>query len=87
MEVSGQLHVPVALPPKKEPLVLSGEKRGRFQSRSKCRGEDKNILPLPGIDPRFSVNSLFINPNLTQFGSDKVINPLEHEIHLNTIPT
>jgi hypothetical protein len=66
---------------------------GRFQSRSKCR-EDKNILPLPGIDPRISVlrllvpspNSHFANPNLTQFDSDKIINPLEHDIHLNTVP-
>jgi hypothetical protein len=46
MEVSGQLHAPAALPPRKEPLVPTDGP----QSRSGCGGEEKNSQPPPGIE-------------------------------------
>jgi hypothetical protein len=51
MEVSGQLHVPVALPPGKETLVPIGQEAGRNQSRSGHGGEEKNSQPPPEIEP------------------------------------
>jgi hypothetical protein len=43
MEVSGQLHAPVALLPRKEPLVQ--------EAGSRHGGEEKNSQPLPGFEP------------------------------------
>jgi hypothetical protein len=43
--VSSQLHTPAG----KEPLVPTGWLDG-FQSRSGCRGEEKNSQPLPGLE-------------------------------------
>jgi hypothetical protein len=44
MEVKGQLFAPAALPPRKEPLVpIPGS--GRYR-------EEKNLLPLQGIELR-----------------------------------
>jgi hypothetical protein len=51
MEVSGQLHVPAALPPGKEPPVPIGYEGGWPQSRSGRGGEEKNSKPSPGIEP------------------------------------
>jgi hypothetical protein len=46
MEVSGQLHAPVALPPGNNPGFGAPHNRpGRF-------GEGKNLLRLPGFEPR-----------------------------------
>jgi hypothetical protein len=51
MEVSGQLHALTALPPGKSPQCpLDGSVDGP-QSRSGRYGEEKNHLPLPGIEP------------------------------------
>jgi hypothetical protein len=51
MEVSAELHAPTALPMVKELPVPIG-----FQSLPGRCGEEKNLLPLPGIEP----NSLVI---------------------------
>jgi hypothetical protein len=52
MEVSGQLHVSVALPPGKSPLYTLAKKLGGPQGRSGRCGEE-NFLPMPGIESRF----------------------------------
>jgi len=49
MEVSGQLHAPDALSPKKEPTVSLDRKLPESQGRSGRGSEDKNSPPLPGI--------------------------------------
>jgi hypothetical protein len=50
MEVSGQLHVPAALPPKrKSPWYPLDRSLGGPQSRSGRGGEEKNSQPLPGL--------------------------------------
>jgi hypothetical protein len=52
MEVTGQLHAPAALPPrKKSPWYLLGMRLGGPQSRSGHGDEDKNSQPLPGLQP------------------------------------
>jgi hypothetical protein len=48
MEVSGQLHTQIALSQEKETLVHTGYR----QEPGSC-GEEKSILPLLGIEPRF----------------------------------
>jgi hypothetical protein len=50
MEVSGQVHVPVALPPGKKPVVPLDRRLGGPQSRSGCDGEEKNSQPPPEIE-------------------------------------
>jgi hypothetical protein len=50
MELSGQLHAPVALPPAKEPQYLL-DRLGGPQSRSGRGGEEKNSQRPPGIEP------------------------------------
>jgi hypothetical protein len=51
MEVSGQLHVPAALPQGKSPWFPLDRRMGGPQSRSKHDDEEKNSqLPL-GIEP------------------------------------
>jgi hypothetical protein len=50
MEVSGPLHVPVALLPEKNPWYPLYRRLGGTQSRS-GRGEGKISLPLPGLEP------------------------------------
>jgi hypothetical protein len=47
MHVSGLLHTPAALPT--GPIE---EEAGGSQSRSGRCGIEKNLLPLPGIEPR-----------------------------------
>jgi hypothetical protein len=50
MKMSGQLHVPAALPPGKEPLVDPLDRRlSGALSRSGRGGEEKNSKPPPGI--------------------------------------
>jgi hypothetical protein len=49
MEMSGQLHSPAALPPRKEPLVP--RRLGGPQNRSGRGGEEKNSQSPPGIEP------------------------------------
>jgi hypothetical protein len=51
MEVSGQLHVPAALPPGKSPWYPLDRKLGGPQSRSGRGGEEKNSQPPPGMEP------------------------------------
>jgi hypothetical protein len=53
MEASGQLHAPPASPPWGENQVHLVLRAGKTQSRSKCCGDEKNLLPLPGIESRF----------------------------------
>jgi hypothetical protein len=49
MEVSGQIHVPAALPP--VPIVW--KRLGGLQDRCElCCGVQTNLLPLPGIQSR-----------------------------------
>jgi hypothetical protein len=52
MEVSGQLHAPVTLPPGKQPWYPLYRGLGGPHSRSEHYGEEKNLLPLPGIKPQ-----------------------------------
>jgi len=49
MEVSGQLHAPVALLPEKEHALV--RRLGGPQGRSGRSGEGRNFHPLPGIEP------------------------------------
>jgi hypothetical protein len=51
MEVSGQLHALVALPPRKSPWYPLDRRLGRPQSRSGRGGEEKNSQSSPGIEP------------------------------------
>jgi hypothetical protein len=51
MEVIGQLHTPVALPPGKEPWYPLDRRLGGSQSQSVHRGEEKYSQPLPGFEP------------------------------------
>jgi hypothetical protein len=52
MEVSGQLHAPAALLPRKEPLVPIGKRLGVLQSRSGRSGEEKISQPRQESNPR-----------------------------------
>jgi hypothetical protein len=38
-------------PPRKEPLISIGQEAGWTQKQSGHSGEEKNLLPLPGIEP------------------------------------
>jgi hypothetical protein len=49
MEVSGQLHALAALPPGKEPPVPIVQGLSGPHSQSRHCGEEKYLLPLPGI--------------------------------------
>jgi hypothetical protein len=51
MEVSGQLHAPAALLPRKGPWYPLDRKLGGSQSRSGRGGEEKNSQPPRGIEP------------------------------------
>jgi hypothetical protein len=51
MEVSGQLHVPAALPPGKNPQYPFNERVGGPHSRFRRFGEQKNLLPLMRFEP------------------------------------
>jgi hypothetical protein len=51
MEVSGQLHVPAALPPEKSPWYPLDRRLSGPQSRSGRGGEEKNSQLPPGIEP------------------------------------
>jgi hypothetical protein len=51
MEMSGQLHAPVALPPGKSPLYPLDRRLGGPQSRLGRGGEGKNSEPLPRLEP------------------------------------
>jgi hypothetical protein len=52
LDVSGQLRPPAALPLREESLYLSDKRLGGPQSRSIHCSEQKNLLPLPGIEPQ-----------------------------------
>jgi hypothetical protein len=53
MEVSGQLHAPVALPPGKQPSVTIVQEAGLAPETFLILWRiEKNLLPLPGIEPR-----------------------------------
>jgi hypothetical protein len=49
--VSGQLHVPAALPPGKNSWYPLDRKLGGPQNRSGRGGEEKNSQPLLGLEP------------------------------------
>jgi hypothetical protein len=51
MEVSGQLHAPVALPQRKGPRYPLDRRLVEPQSRSGRGGEEKNSQAPPGIEP------------------------------------
>jgi hypothetical protein len=53
MEVSGQLSTPAAFPPGKQPPYPLYKRLGGPQSLFRHYGEEKNLLPLPGMKPRF----------------------------------
>jgi hypothetical protein len=50
MEMSGQLHVPAALPQGKSPWYPLDRKLGGPQNRSGQRGVEKNSQPLSGLE-------------------------------------
>jgi hypothetical protein len=54
MEVSGQLQAPAALPRGKSPRYRLDRRLGGPQSRSGSCGLEKNLLPLLGIEPRYT---------------------------------
>jgi hypothetical protein len=51
MEVSGQLHAPTALPPRKRPWYQLDRRLGGAQSRNGRGGEEKNSQPLLRLEP------------------------------------
>jgi hypothetical protein len=53
MEVSGQLHAPAALPQHKGLPCPLNRRLGGPPNRSGWTEEEKNLLPLPGIELRF----------------------------------
>jgi hypothetical protein len=53
MEMSGQLHVPVALPPGNNPQYVLYRRLGWPQRQSGHYGEKKVIFLLPGIEALF----------------------------------
>jgi hypothetical protein len=53
MKLIGQLHASPALPPGIELLIPLCRKLGRRVGRSLRNGEEIDLLPLPGIEPRF----------------------------------
>jgi hypothetical protein len=59
MEVSNELHAPVALPPGKEPPIPTGY--GDWVGLIACMDviEKRKNFPLPGIEPRSSSSSLY----------------------------
>jgi hypothetical protein len=58
MEMSGQIHVHAALPLRKQPAVPMVRRFGEPQSPFTCYEVEKNILPLPGIEPLKSSNNI-----------------------------
>jgi hypothetical protein len=52
MGISGQLYSPAVLFPEKILLYVFNRRLGGSQSRSESFGEEMNLLPRPGIDPR-----------------------------------
>jgi hypothetical protein len=51
MEVIGQLYVPAALHPGKDPWYPLDRRLSGSQSRSRRGGEEKNSQPPPGLEP------------------------------------
>jgi hypothetical protein len=58
LDGGGQLHGSGALRLEKSQRYTLGKRLGRPQSWSECSGEEKNLLPLPGIDPPFHGRSV-----------------------------
>jgi hypothetical protein len=82
MEVSGLLHAPAALPPQGNSPQY--RKLGGSQSHSGHYIKEKNLLPLPGIKPRFlghSAHNLLCDFLQTPVTSS-LLGP---NIHLNTL--
>jgi hypothetical protein len=52
---SGELHAPAALYPWKEPSVPMGEKAGWATDTVCALWKKENLMPVPGIEPRFIV--------------------------------
>jgi hypothetical protein len=53
MEANGRLHAPAALPPGKSPRYPLDRRLGGHQSQPRRYGVEKNVSPLPGIEPGF----------------------------------
>jgi hypothetical protein len=70
MGVSGQLHSSATLPLGKEPPVSIGQGLGGPQSWSGHCGLEKNLLPLPGIEPGPSSPSLHWQPSWCYWSND-----------------
>jgi len=51
MKVSGELHAPAVLIPRKSLQYLLIRRRGGYHGESKHFAEKKNILPLLGTEP------------------------------------
>ena len=59
MELSDQLHVPAALPLRKNLWYPLSSELGGHQSRSERVGEERHLLPLTGIEtPPTHLNTL-----------------------------
>jgi hypothetical protein len=70
MEVSGQLHVPAALPPGKELWYPLDRRLDGPQSRSGCGGEEKNSQPRRESNPRTPIDTSYFFPS---YFPDKVL--------------
>jgi hypothetical protein len=70
MKVSGELYVPPASPPVKEPPVTIEYEAECAQSRSECFGVQKNLFYPPEIEARYSYRLApsLINISTTPFG-------------------
>jgi hypothetical protein len=65
MEVSGQLHAPAALPPRKRPWYPLDRRLGEPYSRSGHGGEEKNSQSMPRLEPPITqlVTQRYSTPN------------------------
>jgi hypothetical protein len=70
MEVSGQLHAPAALPPKKRAPGTHWIGYWVGPSASLDRGEEKNSQPLPAFEPP---NIQFVASRYTDWATPSII--------------
>jgi len=52
MKVSGQLQTPAVLPPEEQPPVPTEQKAGWAPEPALTFGKEKNIFPMPVVEPR-----------------------------------
>jgi hypothetical protein len=71
MEVNGQLHTLASLPQGMSPLYQFYKGLGGPQSRSGRYGEQKNLLPLPGTEPRLLYRLSYPDSHILRTGVER----------------